>query len=537
MTAEPLLAPAPPAARAARDAATAPAARLGTTTYAPTTSYASITPVVDVDLDADAGPRADVEEILRSRPGQQYAGAALELYGTAPDPGAERRPVVGCVIPAYNEEGSIARVLEALLAQTRLPDVVHVIINNTTDDTFWVAREFAGRHERRYRGETMTCDVHVHDVGRLADRKVGALNTGFRFVQDCDYFLGVDGDTILHRRTLERLLAEIRSDRRIGGISAVYSIDFDEGAGLDEKFLIAGQRQQFAGFNLLNLLRGRNMAVIGGQCSIFSVEALTTVRDTYRQGGPWVSDSEVEDSLLSLQLKSTGFSTKISASARADVGPMLSLKSLDAQQVKWNYGAIDLMWPGQRGNTTGHPFHPNLRLRWLENWQMLFNLLVRVGFVLLLAASLSIGAFTFYWWWLLPPAVSILLNVRIALTMKDRTVKDLLFALLFVPGEIYMWIRIGHFVRAWTKFLSRQEVDNWGAQAAAESGRANNDYLRPVVYGVVLLALLVVGWLQLPLLAQEVVLWICWPALAMVAALQSVEMLVRLLRRHRGFRV
>ena len=134
------------------------------------------------------------------------------------------------------------------------------------------------------------------------------------------------------------------------------------------------------------------MAVLGGQCSIFSVAALKTVRDAHRQHGPWVSDSEVEDSLLSLQLKRCGFSTKISASARAEVGPMVTLKSLDAQQVKWNYGAIDLMWPGQRGDTSGQPFHPNLRLRWLENWSMLFNLLVRIGFVLLLAASMSIGA-------------------------------------------------------------------------------------------------------------------------------------------------
>lgn len=498
-----------------------------------TTSYAPETARSEVDHDVDAA----VDQVLRAGTGTQYAGTELELYSAGYDHEVAVRPRVGCVIPAYNEEDSIARVLESLLDQTRLPDVIHVIINNTTDDTFWVARKFAGRHEREHRGETMTCDVHVHDVGKLPDRKVGALNIGFGFVEDCDYFLGVDGDTTLSRTALAQLLAEIRSDRRIGGISAVYSIDYEEGEGIDQKFLIAGQRQQFASFNLLNLLRGRNMAVIGGQCSIFSIEALSTVRDTYRQGGPWVSDSEVEDSLLSVQLKSTGFATKISAGARAEVGPMLTLKSLDAQQVKWNYGAIDLMWPGQRGDTTGHPFHPNLRLRWLENWQMLGNLLVRLGFILLLAASLSIGAFTFYWWWLLPPAVALMLNVRVALTMKNRTAKDVLFAALFVPGEIYMWIRIGHFVRAWTKFLSKQEVDNWGAQAAAESGRANNEYLRPVLYTLVLLAVVVVAWWQMPMLAREIALWFAWPALAVLAAIQTVEMVYRLLRRHRGFQV
>ena len=34
-----------------------------------------------------------------------------------------------------------------------------------------------------------------------------------------------------------------------------------------------------------------------------------------------------------------------------------------------------------------------------------------------------------------------------------------------------MWIRMGHFVRAWLKFFSRQQTDNWAAQAKAERGK------------------------------------------------------------------
>ncbi len=464
-------------------------------------------------------------------------GYELVHYARPYVPEVMARPRVGCVIPAYNEQDSIKAVLEGILNQTRMPDVVHVIINNTTDDTFWIARELAGRHTRLYRDEEMVCDVHIHDVGKLPDRKVGALNIGFKLVEDCDYFLGVDGDTVLDKDAVANLLAEIRADRRIGGISAIYSIDYNESKGALGKFLISGQRQQFASFNIVNLLRGRNMAVLGGQCSLFSVAALQTVRDDYRQHGPWVSDSEVEDSLLSLQLKRVGFSTKISATARADVGPMVTLKTLDAQQVKWSYGAIDLMWPGQRGNTTGMPFHPNLRLRWMENWSMLLNFGVRLGFVLLFLASMSIGAFVFSPWWLIPPAVAVLVNLRVAMSMHDRTVKDILFAVLFIPGEIYMWLKIGHFLRAWAKFLSRVEVDNWGAQAAAERGRANNAYLQPLLYVGVVLVMMVIAWVQMPLLVKESVLWVGWPMLAVLAAVQTLTMLYKVLRRHRGFLV
>ncbi len=76
---------------------------------------------------------------------------------------------------------------------------------------------------------------------------------------------------------MEFLESEAVSDSRIGGISAIYSIDDKPIQGLTAKFLIAGQRTQFAAFNLQNLLRGRNMAVLGGQFSIFSTTALRDV--------------------------------------------------------------------------------------------------------------------------------------------------------------------------------------------------------------------------------------------------------------------
>ena len=446
------------------------------------------------------------------------------------------RPRIGCVIPAYNEQDTIADVLKSLLAQKRLPDEIHVVVNNTTDKTFRIASKFAGKHEVTRKKSTQTTEVFVHDIGKNVDKKVGALNHGFDLVQGCDYFLGVDGDTTLHRDTVKQLEEEILSDPRIGGISAIYSIDDTKVRGPIARFLIAGQRSQFASFNMQNMLRGRNMAVLGGQCSIFSMNVLREVMKDNHQRSPWVKDSEVEDSLLSLQIKSAGYLTKISANARADVGGMTTLRALDGQQVKWNYGAIDLMWPGQRGDTQGQPFHPNLRLRWAENFGMLTNALTRLLFVLLLGASLSIHAFVFSPWWLIPPAVAILLNLRIALSMKNRTVRDVLFAITGIPAEVYMWIRVGHFFRAWVKFLSRTQTDNWANQAKAERGKGYG-YLIPVITVVVLLVALGCTWLQLPTIVQTSILWVAWPALYVVTILQTAVMVRRLFRRHRGYLV
>lgn len=470
---------------------------------------------------------------LRPRVAQALTAAPVQ---TTASPERTRHATIACVIPAYNEQESIVAVLESLLSQTRLPDVIHVVVNNTDDDTVELVGRFVGKHQRTVKGTVYRTEVFCHDMGVNPDKKVGALHFGYRLARGYDYLLGVDGDTTLHRDAVERLELEIVDDPRIGGLSAIYSIDPATVSGPVGKLLVAGQRAQFAAFNLDNLLRGRNMAVLGGQCSLFSMAALEDVMIKYHQRTPWVRDSEVEDSLLSLQIKACGYSTKISARARADVGGMSTLRALHGQQVKWNYGAIDLMWPGQRGNTKGQPFHPNLRLRWFENFSMLTNILTRMAFLLLLTAALSIHAFVFNPVWLIPPAVAVLLNMRLMLTMKHRSALDICCALLVFPAEMYMWIRIGHFLTAWTNFFARVEKDNWAAQAAAERGRGSAHVFPLLLVSAVFLAL-IYAWGQQAVNVQSAILSIGWPLLYLVTVVQTMFMGRKLLRRHRGFTV
>jgi biofilm PGA synthesis N-glycosyltransferase PgaC len=471
---------------------------------------------------------ADFDTVDYEHDGSEFASSVESM--------SAYRPTIGCVIPAYNEEESIAAVLESLLAQSRIPDVIHVIANNTSDRTIEIASAYAGPHTRVVDGEEQFTEVYVHDIGTNKDKKVGALNYGYTLVEACDYLLGVDGDTTAEVDAVKNLEAEIASDTRIGGISAIFSIDDSPFTGAVAPFLIAGQRAQFAAFNMQNMLRGRNMAVLGGQFSIFSTLALRRAMTDNHQSTPWVKDSEVEDSLLSLQIKSAGFLTKISAMARADVGGMTTLRGLDAQQVKWNFGAIELMWPGQRGDTKGQPFHPNLRLRWFENLSMAVNAFSRLMFIVLLIASISISAFVFSPIWLIPPVIATALNVRTAVSMKNVNYRDVLFAALIVPAEIYMWVRLGHFFRAWTKFLSRKQVDNWAAQAKAERG-SGNGFLVPIVVLLFSAAALVFTWFQLDTMVQSTILWIGWPILGAITGLQTFTMLIKVVQRQRGYKV
>lgn len=436
------------------------------------------------------------------------------------------------VIPAYNEEQTIGATLQSLLDQSRIPDEVHVIVNNTSDDTVYESSKFEGIHQMRKKMGLVQCEVIVHDIGRNFEKKVGALNYGYALAKKsgADYFIGVDGDTTLDKKCIENLLDEMVGDSRIGGLSAIYGFEDVKGGGPISQFLLAAQKSQFAAFNMDHLLRKRTMSVLGGQCSIFRMKALESVCDFYLQDSPWTSDSEVEDSLLSLQIKKVRYMTKISARARASVGPMLSLGALNAQQVKWAAGGANLL--------KEFPLHPNMRQKWSENIGMVLNILVRVLFGVMLSASLALGAFVFNPIWLIPPVLAWLLAVRVTASMENRTWKDWVYSVSFVGPEIYMWLKFVFFAKSWWQVLSGNESDNWGAQSRAESGGGGIGWLVwPVIVVGAVGSIAVYAWLQLGIVEQTAILGYGWPMLMLVTVALTLAMFRKALRPHRGFTV
>ena len=120
--------------------------------------------------------------------------------------------------------------------------------------------------------------------------------------------------------------------------------------------------------------------------------------------------------------------------------------------------------------------------------------------------------------------------------MKNRTWRDVVFAATAIPAELYMWLRAGHFIRAWAKFLSKVKVDNWAEQAKAERG-SGNAYLMPLI--VLAASFLILGytWFQLPVMIQSSVLWLGWPVLYTITIAQTIVMAAKLFRRQRGYKV
>jgi biofilm PGA synthesis N-glycosyltransferase PgaC len=122
----------------------------------------------------------------------------------------------------------------------------------------------------------------------------------------------------------------------------------------------------------------------------------------------------------------------------------------------------------------------------------------------------------------------------VARSMEFVNRRDYLFALLLLPAEAYMAIRMGHFIRAWSKFFSRQQTDNWAAQAKAERGKGIA-WTYPFVGFVVILATAFAVWVQLPIPFRSDFLAVCWPILGVITVLQTGWMMMKSMRRYRGF--
>lgn len=98
---------------------------------------------------------------------------------------------ISLVIPAYNEESEIASCLEHVVAQTRPPDEVLVVDNNSTDLTCEIARSYVDKLPIRI--------VHERRQGVSWARRLGFdAATG-------EVFGRIDADTLIEPRWCESL--------------------------------------------------------------------------------------------------------------------------------------------------------------------------------------------------------------------------------------------------------------------------------------------------------------------------------------------
>ncbi|PID29726.1 hypothetical protein CR983_03640 [Candidatus Saccharibacteria bacterium] len=358
------------------------------------------------------------------------------------------------LVPAYNEEESIAATIEALLAQERLPDEIVVIPNGCTDGTSVIARNYP---------------VTVFELPKLEHKKPEALNRAWQqYAREADIVICLDADTVLppnavgdwEREFVEQSSTPVRKKFQgvpLGGSSSKFTM-------LGRGFLTRLQRAEFAAWTDTALARGYTTVLAGTGCAI-SGEALRQVVETTQRDGPWSYRSLVEDFELTYQIRQLGYRCQVSRTVRAYTDSMKTIPSLWAQRMKWQVGTVDdLLRLGINRLTL---------VDWGQQFMGLAMAFMRVSWVLLMAALLALDSLVLHWFWLaaVPLAFAGLqLYSGLRIPHRDRT--DVLLSFIIVPSEIFAWLRAGWFLAAWAEVLvsrlTGHSKDRWHLQYAAE---------------------------------------------------------------------
>ena len=273
---------------------------------------------------------------------------------------------------------------------------------------------------------------------------------------------GIDADTILAPDRLQQLEAELTVTPRPGGVMARYTFDQRLGATGMARLLIRMQRLEFAAWTADALRRNRKTYVLGGQASLFSNEALRAVAEHNLAHGPWDTSTQVEDMQLTGDLKAMRYSTNVSVSARAYAGPMMNLRSLWAQRRKWDEGMARLLVHSKVNKWTA--------TLWKQQFGLASNGITRIGFFFLLTAVMA-HQYRWNWLWVIPPAVAVLLNLKLAWRVPNRTTADLIGAVLLVPVELYLIMRVCCATASWVNVLAGIKRDGWAQQVRRGAGR------------------------------------------------------------------
>jgi cellulose synthase/poly-beta-1,6-N-acetylglucosamine synthase-like glycosyltransferase len=280
--------------------------------------------------------------------------------------------------------------------------------------------------------------------------------------------------------------------------------------------------------------RQRQTNILGGQASLFRVRHLQQVVDQFDRPSPWVNTTDVEDAELSQRLHALDKKTMMSAQARAYAGSMDTVVSLKAQQKKWSLGHSSLWW-----NDKSYTKHS----RYFVNQQigLALNGIARLLLVIMLTLSLSANQFEWNPLWLLPILVTMLVNLKTAIRVPHRTAGDIIYALLVLPGELWLIAQIWISFTGWLNIWFGTKVDGWAKQYAAERGdptqRVLGKFLAYSLLAVVVSTAGIWAWLsRTPADLQTTILTDGWLVLSGLTIFLTIGGVVRLVRPTRGLR-
>jgi len=126
---------------------------------------------------------------------------------------------ISIIIPAHNEENFLADCLDSFAHQTHLPDEVIIVDDNSSDQTFQIARDYLKKYDWIKVVQRQSADEHIP-----GKKVVDTFNFGLKHASDHDLIGKFDADIILPSNYFEVVLNHFQSNWKLGMCSGLLYI-------------------------------------------------------------------------------------------------------------------------------------------------------------------------------------------------------------------------------------------------------------------------------------------------------------------------
>lgn len=354
------------------------------------------------------------------------------------------RPRMVVVVPAFNESATIGDTLQSIFAQTATVDRVYVLADHCTDDTIEQARKYP-----------ITGIVEV-DLAENPHKKAGILNIAmlkrpglFDDLDDDDFVLSLDADTVLVPDFLKVAERTLRADPEVGSVCASYR-GWPGRPGLIHLF----QRNEYDRFARIMERRTAKAWILSGVCQFYTVGVLKKVYqariDHQIPGNPgeiWDTVAATEDIELTMALRAIGYKLKAPRDCVVFTDTMPTWQKLASQRKRWQRGMLDsLRAYGIRKMTLEYL---------IRQIGLYLGCLAVPLYIAVLVATLIIAhGVTYHFWWL---GLTALFCFERTITVRKHGWKAMALAFPLIPEFAYEIFRSFVYWRAMYEWLLNRE--------------------------------------------------------------------------------
>ena len=325
------------------------------------------------------------------------------------------------LVPAHNEEAIIGSAIDGLLKQTRVPDRIIVVSDNSSDRTVEIAHEYG---------------VEVFETTNNTHKKAGALNQVLDTLSLTDGFVFIqDADSIIEPEFLENALAWFEKKPKLGAVGGTFrAIPLEGRHSLSERILWRLQDNEYARYQRdVERLRGKCL-VVTGTAAMFKAATLAHVRaergSALPMGGGGVYDTTVltEDNEISFALMHLGYTILAPHDCLLTTDAMTTVRDLYNQRLRWKRGAIE--------NCVQYGLTKVTLPYWGRQMFTMLGVLVTGIYLCTLAVALFVGI-NLSWFWCL---VTLIFVAERFVTVNRKGLREQLLASTMweVPYEMFL---------------------------------------------------------------------------------------------------